>query len=69
MEWVDARKPARRGKSKRGGGGGGGFRGASRILVVAIVVVAVVNVVEVIYMHAEVAFTVRERVRNTHNDT
>lgn len=51
-------------------GGRGGFRGTSRILVVAIVVVvAVVDVVEVIYMHAEVAFTVRERVRNTYNDT
>lgn len=52
----------------RGRGGGGGFRGTSRILVVAAVVV-VVDVVQVIYMHAEVAFTVRERVRNTYNDT
>lgn len=55
---------ARREERKRGGG----FRGTSRILVVAIVVV-VVDVVEVIYMHAEVAFTVRERIRNTYNDT
>lgn len=51
------------------GRGGGGFRGTSRILVVAAVVVVVVDVVQVIYMHAEVAFTVRERVRNTYNDT
>lgn len=44
--------------------------GRGRILVVAIVaVVVVVDVVEVIYMHAEVAFTIRERVRNTYNDT
>lgn len=54
---------ARREERKRGGG----FRGT--ILVVAIVVVVVVDVVEVIYMHAEVAFTVRERIRNTYNDT
>lgn len=53
----------------RGRGGGGGFRGTSRMLVVAAAVVVVVDVVQVIYMHAEVAFTVRERVRNTYNDT
>lgn len=44
------------------GRGGGGFRGTSRILVVAAVVVVVVDVVQVIYMHAEVAFTDRKSV-------
>jgi len=64
VEWVDARNLHTTGRGGRGKEEED-LGGTSRIVAIVVVVV-VVDVVEVIYMHAEVAFTVRERVRNTY---